>query len=103
MFGISAISDEDRLDRSATVGVLRRTFSLARAQRGKALVALGLVVVSTLVSLAGPVLVRFGIDHGIKDRNGGTLDAIVVAYVAVVLVGYVVGRLQYVEIGRAHV
>ena len=101
MWGMSAISDEDRLDRTETVGVLRRTYSLARNQRRLILIAFGLVVISTLVSLAGPVLVRFGIDHGIKDRNGTTLNVVVGLYVAVVIVGYVVGRLQYVAINRA--
>lgn len=101
MWGMSAISDEDRLDRTETVGVLRRTYSLARDQRRLILIAFGLVVISTLVSLAGPVLVRFGIDHGIKDRNGTTLNVVVGLYVAVVIVGYVVGRLQYVAINRA--
>ena len=101
MWGMSAISDEDRLDRTETVGVLRRTYSLARDQRRLILIAFGLVVISTLVSLAGPVLVRFGIDHGIKDRNGTTLNVVVGLYVAVVIVGYVVGRVQYVAINRA--
>ncbi|MBU3688784.1 MAG: hypothetical protein B7C54_12310 [Acidimicrobiales bacterium mtb01] len=101
MWGMSAISDEDRLDRTETVGVLRRTYSLARDQRRLILIAFGLVVVSTLVSLAGPVLVRFGIDHGIKDRNGSTLNLVVGLYVVVVIVGYAVGRLQYVAINRA--
>jgi len=101
MWGMSAISDEDRLDRTETVGVLRRTYSLARDQRRLILIAFGLVVISTLVSLAGPVLVRFGIDHGIKDRNGTTLNVVVGLYVVVVIVGYVVGRLQYVAINRA--
>ncbi|MFM7488784.1 MAG: ABC transporter ATP-binding protein [Actinomycetota bacterium] len=98
---MSAISDEDRLDRTETVGVLRRTYSLARDQRRLILIAFGLVVISTLVSLAGPVLVRFGIDHGIKDRDGATLNVVVGLYVVVVIVGYVVGRLQYVAINRA--
>lgn len=101
MWGMSAISDEDRLDRTETVGVLRRTYSLARDQRRLIVIAFGLVVVSTLVSLAGPVLVRFGIDHGIKDRDGTTLNVVVGLYVAVVIVGYAVGRLQYVAINRA--
>lgn len=101
MWGMSAISDEDRLDRTETVGVLRRTYSLARDQRRLILIAFGLVVISTLVSLAGPVLVRFGIDHGIKDRDGATLNVVVGLYVVVVIVGYVVGRLQYVAINRA--
>lgn len=101
MWTQAALSDEDRLDRTETWDVLRRAYSVAHAQRRLVLTAFGLVVVSTMITLAGPTLVRFAIDHGIKDRDGGVLNTIVVAYVVVVALGYLVGRLQYLAINRA--
>ncbi|MFM8529944.1 MAG: ABC transporter ATP-binding protein [Ilumatobacteraceae bacterium] len=52
-------------------------------------------------TLAGPTLVRFAIDHGIKEGDDGVLNAVVGGYVGVVILGYVVGRLQLVSINRA--
>ena len=101
MWSQSAVSDEDRLDRSETFGVLRRAYDVARAQRRYILIAFGLVVTSTMITLAGPTLVRFAIDNGIKKNDGGVLNSAVIAYVAIVLLGYVVGRIQFIAINRA--
>lgn len=101
MWSQSAVSDEDRLDRSETFGVLRRAYDVAHAQRRFLLIALGLVVTSTMITLAGPTLVRFAIDNGIKKGDDGALNGAVIAYVVIVLIGYVVGRLQFIAINRA--
>ncbi|MGA0803125.1 MAG: ABC transporter ATP-binding protein, partial [Ilumatobacteraceae bacterium] len=98
---MNAVSDEDRLDRGETLGVLRRAYQVASAQRRFIRLALGLVVLSTMVTLAGPTLVRYAIDNGIKKGDGGALNTTVVVYVCIVLFGYVVGRLQFVTLNRA--
>ena len=101
MWGMAATSDEDRLDRVQTVRTLRRTYAMARPQRRMLHAALGLVFLSVLVTLAGPTLLRFAIDHGIKDRDGGVLDRLIVVYLAITAFGYGVGRLQYLAVNRA--
>jgi ATP-binding cassette subfamily B protein len=63
--------------------------------------ALSCVVAVTLCTLAGPVLVRRGIDSGIRVANVGQLNLAVILYVAVVVLGYCFGRLQYLYINRA--
>ena len=68
MWGLSAVSEEDRLDRVQTLKVLRRAYSMARSQRRLILSSLAFVLVGTLVTLAGPTLVRFAIDNGIKVK-----------------------------------
>ncbi|MGA1649746.1 MAG: hypothetical protein ACO39Y_10120, partial [Ilumatobacteraceae bacterium] len=78
---MNAVSDEDRLDRGETLGVLRRAYQVASAQRRFIRLALGLVVLSTMVTLAGPTLVRYAIDNGIKKGDGGALNTTVVVYV----------------------
>ncbi len=45
-----------------------------------------LVVVETVSLQAGPMLTQLGIDHGVLDRDTGTLVAVAVAYVASVVV-----------------
>lgn len=101
MWGMAAISDEDRLDRVQTLRTLRRSYDMARPQRRILHSALGLVFVSTLVTLAGPLLLRYAIDHGIKDGNGRVLNGLIVVYLAITAFGYVVGRLQYLAVNRA--
>jgi ATP-binding cassette subfamily B protein len=101
MWGMAATSDEDRLDRVQTLRTLRRSYDMARPQRRILHSALALVLVSTLVTLAGPLLLRYAIDHGIKDGNGRVLNWLIVVYLAITAFGYVVGRLQYLAINRA--
>ena len=96
-----AISEEDRLERRETVNVLGRVYRMARDQRRQLSLAVVLVTLSTMVTLAGPTLLRYAIDHGIVERDGGVLDRAVIAFVMVTIVGYVVGRLQYVAVNRA--
>jgi ATP-binding cassette subfamily B protein len=101
MWAQRAVSDEDRLDRAATSAVLRRSFRLARPHHRTIYLALAYVVGSTLVTLAGPTIVRYAIDHGIAERDAASLNRSVVTYLVVVAVGYVVARKQYLAINRA--
>ncbi len=101
MWGLGAVSDEDRLDRVETSRVLRRALRFADPYRRTIIGALGLVAISTLCVVLGPVLVKFGIDHGISAGSARNLNLAVAAYIVVVALGYVVGRLQYLAINRA--
>ena len=99
--GAGAIGDDDKISRTQTRVVLKRSFRMAGEFRRTAVKALVYVVVTTACTLAGPVIVRHGIDDGIKGRNLAALDRLVVAYLVVVAVAYVVGRLQYVALNTA--
>lgn len=101
MWGMAATSDEDRLDRVQTMRTLRRTYAMAKPQHRLLHLALGLIFLSVLVTLAGPTLLRYAIDHGIKDSNGDVLNRLIIVYLAVTVVGYIVGRLQYLAVNRA--
>lgn len=101
MWGLSAVSEEDRLDRVQTLKVLRRAYGMARPQRRLILSSFAFVLVGTLVTLAGPTLVRFAIDNGIKVKDGSALNQVVMLYVIVTIIGYFAGRLQYLTINRA--
>ncbi len=101
MFAASALSDEDRLDRVETGRVLRRSLQFAQPYRKTIYLAFGLVSISTLCVVAGPVLVKIGIDQGIRAGNSRRLDTAVVIYIAVVAIGYVVGRAQFLTINKA--
>ncbi len=77
MWAASAVSDEDRLDRAETGRVLRRSLQFAQPYRRGIGLAVALVAVSTVCALTGPVLVKIGLDRGIKDRSTSALDTAV--------------------------
>lgn len=101
MWATFAVEDADRLDRVEAVGVLRRAVHMARDQKRHLLLALAFVLLSVLVTLAGPTIVRFAIDNGISEGNSAVLNLAVVTYVMVTIIGYFVGRLQFIELNKA--
>ena len=88
------VDEEDRLDAEAARHVLRRASRMLRPYRRATTAALLMVVLWTATTLAGPFLVRYGIDHGIKAGDGGALDVAVIGYIAVAAVSYVTYRFQ---------
>ncbi|MFP5256297.1 MAG: ABC transporter ATP-binding protein [Acidimicrobiia bacterium] len=94
------VDESERLDADAAKHVLRRAFAMLRPYRRDMAVALAMVVLWTATTLAGPFLVRYGIDQGIKAGDPGALDSAVAGYVLVALVSYVTFRFQVLLISR---
>ena len=88
------VDEADRLDAEAAKRVLRRAGRMLGPYRRQVVGACGLLVVWTLTTLAGPLLVRYGIDQGITPGDAAALNAAVIAYVLVAIVAYVVYRSQ---------
>ena len=99
--GGRGVEDDDKLDRSQTRVVLMRSIRMAGEFRRQAMWAMILVTISTICTLAGPVLVRHGIDAGIKAKDERALNFTVVAHLVVTAIAYVVGRAQYVSLNSA--
>ena len=103
MWMAHGLSEDDKLDREAALGVIRRTSRMLRPYKRQVLWALVVVIVWSLTVLAGPFLVRFGIDEGLRGDGGpdaGKLNLAVGLYVVVAIVSYVVYRGQIRLIGR---
>jgi ATP-binding cassette, subfamily B, bacterial len=100
MWMASGVSDEDKLDRAAAGRVLRRTARMLRPQARRVAGALAMVVLWTGTVLAGPWLVRYGIDHGINEGDAGALNAAVAGYVVVAVLAYITNRIQITLISR---
>jgi ATP-binding cassette, subfamily B, bacterial len=94
------VSEEDKLDRVAARRVVRRTARLLRPQARGVAGALAMVVLWTGTVLAGPYLVKYGIDQGINGRDPGKLNAAIVGYVVVAALAYVTNRRQIALISR---
>jgi ATP-binding cassette subfamily B protein len=99
--GRGGIEEDQKLDRTQTRVVLMRSFRMAGEFRSQALWAMFFVTITVLCTLAGPVLVRHGIDAGIRAKDTRALNMTVVMYIAVVVVAYIIGRLQYVALNSA--
>ena len=101
MFRMGGVTEDDKLDAETTKKVLRRTWAMAAPFRRTIWWAVAFTALSTAGLVIGPLLVRYGIDHGIDASNSGVLRNAVIAYLIVVAVAYVASRRQYVLINRA--
>ena len=101
MWGMGVVSDEDRLDADEAKQVIRRAARMAAPFKRTVAAAVGFTALSTLGVLLGPLIVRYGIDHGITPKDFGALRLAVIGYVLVVAVAYLASRQQYLFINRA--
>ncbi len=101
MWATHAVTEEDRLDRDEAKQVLRRAARLARPYRRLAWATLGFAVLSTSTTLIGPLLLRYGIDDGIRADDAGALNLAIGLYVLIAIVAYIGSRNQYVFVNRA--
>ena len=93
-----AIDEEDKIRADEARQVLRRTWTLIRPYRRRALVAAGLMIFSTAAVLAGPALVRYGIDKGVRAHDGGALNLAAAAYLVVAVAGSMLTRAQMLQV-----
>jgi len=102
MFGIEAISDEDKLDADQAKQVLRRAARMALPFKKTILGALCFTVVSTLGVVMGPVILGWAIDNGITPPGDKTvLRNAVIFFLVLTALAYVAARQQYILINRA--
>lgn len=100
MWSHGGVSDEDRLSRAQAKTIIGRVLRMAKPFRKTMYISLGCVCVTTATTLAGPLLVRYGIDSGIRAKNPTQLNHAVIAYLLVTAVAYVFGRMQYLYLNR---
>ncbi len=82
MWGEAGVAEEDALDREQAKWVMRRAAAMLRPYRREVIVSSVLMVLWTASTIAGPLFVRYGIDHGISagstpraERGGHRLRA----------------------------
>ena len=100
MWSSGGVSDEDRLSRAQAKTIVGRVFKMAAQFRKTMWMAFACVCVTTVCALAGPVLVKHGIDAGIRANDVGELNLSVALYLMVACLAYVFGRMQFLYLNR---
>lgn len=86
------VDEDSKLDREAAQRVMRRLGRLLRPYRAQIVVATVVLVAQTACLLAGPALVRYGVDSGLTKGDAGALNRAAVAYLVVAVLGLALGR-----------
>jgi ATP-binding cassette subfamily B protein len=97
---LGQIAVEETLTRADATKVLRRLGELLRPYRGQIALATLLLVSQTACLLAGPALVRYGIDHGLRAGDAGALNTAAVIYLVIAFVGAYLGRSVILMVAR---
>ncbi len=100
MWHAGGVTDEDRLSRAQARTIVGRVFKMAAPFRKTMLIAFGCVGVTTICTLSGPLLVKRGIDLGIRNKDTQSLNTSVALYLVVALVAYIFGRMQFLYLNR---
>jgi ATP-binding cassette subfamily B protein len=100
MWSSGGVSDEDRLSRAQAKTIVGRVFKMAAPFRKTMWMAFACVCVTTVCALAGPVLVKHGIDAGIRANDVGELNLSVALYLMVAFLAYMFGRMQFLYLNR---
>ncbi len=101
MFGVGAISDEDKLDADEAKKVLRRAARMALPFKKTILGALCFTAMSTFGVVMGPVILGWAIDNGITPGDKTVLRNAVIFFLVLTVLAYVAARQQYILINRA--
>ena len=83
MWAMNAVDEDDRLDADEAKQVIRRAARMAAPFKKTVLAAVGFSALTTLGLLLGPVIVRYGIDDGIRQLDRDVVRNAVIMYIAV--------------------
>jgi ATP-binding cassette subfamily B protein len=95
---------EETLTRDEASKVMRRLFRMLRPYRVRILFATVVLMAQAAALLAGPALVRYGIDNGLPhgdfDGDAGALNLAVACYLALAFAGFALGRASILLVAR---
>jgi ATP-binding cassette subfamily B protein len=89
-FGVIGV--DEALSREQAKGVLRRLGRMLRPWRAKMIGTVALIVGQTACLLAGPALVAYGIDAGLRKGDATALNKAAIFYLCVAVVALFFGR-----------
>jgi ATP-binding cassette subfamily B protein len=102
--GWSDIVPEETLSRDEAQQVIRRLIRMLRPYRARIAVVAVVLVAQISAVLAGPALVRYGIDEGLLadggEGNSAALNRAVVLYLVMAFVAFGLGRMAIILVAR---
>jgi ATP-binding cassette subfamily B protein len=97
-WGMHAV--EEKLSADERRRVFRRTWRMLRPRRRQFWIAIVLVLFQAACVLAGPAIVRYGIDEGIRPEDLDTLNLAVAVFLVVLVLQYTFGRAVILAVAR---
>jgi ATP-binding cassette subfamily B protein len=91
---------EETLTRDDAERVIRRLVGMLRPQRWQVAAAVAVLVAQVGTLLAGPWLVKHGIDAGLREGDAGALNLSAALYLLMALLGLVLGRAAILLVAR---
>jgi ATP-binding cassette subfamily B protein len=91
---------EEKLSRDEARGLVKRLRVMLRPWRGRIIVAVIFIVGQTACLLAGPALVKHGIDAGLRKDDAGALNLSAGLYLCVAFLALVLGRASIRQVAR---
>ena len=95
---------EETLTRDEASRLMRRLFRMLSPYRARIIVATLVLMTQAAALLAGPFLVKYGIDEGLLGNGGKgnvhALNVAVVVYLAMALLGLLLGRAAIILVAR---
>jgi ATP-binding cassette subfamily B protein len=91
---------EERLAPEDRAKVFKRLWKFLKPYRGRVYFAWVLVVLQTAGTLAGPALVRWGIDHGVRTGNVSSINTAALWYLVATATIYFAGRAAILQMAR---
>ena len=96
---------EETLSREEAAHVMRRLFKMLAPDTRAIVFAVIVLVAQAAALLAGPALVKYGIDHGLPSKvhphgSAAALNRAVAVYLALAIAGYFLGRAAIVLVAR---
>jgi ATP-binding cassette, subfamily B, bacterial len=98
---MGAVDEDDKLDADEAKKVLRRAGRMALPFKKTVAGALVFTALSTLGIVLGPVILRWGIDHGIEPGDRTVLRNAVLVFLGITVMAYFAARQQFILINRA--
>lgn len=90
----AGVSEEEKVTGSDGRRLVGRCFAMMRHRRLRLVATFVVMVLTTLTVLAGPALIGYGIDHGIKAHRSGPLDKAALAYLVIAVAAVFLSRAQ---------
>ncbi len=91
---------DEALDARRRRHVVRRTWLLLRPVRGRLALAALFVVLQAAGTLAGPAIIRYGIDSGVQAHDLAALNLATLLFLLAITCVYVFGRLVILTVAR---